>query len=92
MIGHGVIYRVGIEGRNEARLDMPVEIQIPSRELIVFIKNEDSPPLAVSTVQAERHLTRAVFYVRKPGRYLILTGNSVSAPPRVTTCRGLPDN
>ncbi len=60
-LGHAVIYRVGVEGKSEARLDLPLEKQIRSRELILLIRNEDSPRLAITGVSGERRLTRLVF-------------------------------
>jgi len=46
-IGQGVIYRVAIEGQSASEnLSLPLENQIRSRELILFIKNGDSPPPA----------------------------------------------
>lgn len=81
-IADGVVYRIGIDGRNEARLDIPLEKQVRSRELILLIHNEDSPPLAISSVSADHRVTRLVFFAREPGRYLLLTGNGHCAAPR----------
>jgi len=81
-IARGVIYRIAIGDKYEETLLIPLGMQIPSRELILVIRNEDSPPLAISAVGTARHLTRIVFNVRTPGRYSILTGNSACAAPR----------
>ena len=81
-LGHAVIYRVGIEGKSEAHLEIPVEKQIRSRELILLIRNEDSPPLAVTGVSAEQRITRVVFFAREPGQFLLLTGNGQCPAPR----------
>ncbi len=81
-LGHAVIYRVGVEGKSEARLDLPIEKQIRSRELILLIRNEDSPPLVITGVSGERRLTRLVFFAREPGRYTVLTGNGQCPAPR----------
>ena len=81
-LGEAVIYRVDVDGKSEARLDIPMEKQIRARELLVFIHNQDSPPLAVNAVQGERRLVRLIFFAREPGRYTLLSGNSQCAAPR----------
>ena len=81
-LGQAVIYRVGIDGKNEARLEIPLERQVHSRELILLIRNEDSPPLAITGVRAEQRLTRLVFLAREPGEYVLLTGNAQCPAPR----------
>lgn len=81
-LGQGVIYRIGIEGKNEAHLQIPLEQKVPSRELILFVHNEDSPPLAITSVSVETRLTRLVFFAQAPGQYLLLTGNSRCPAPR----------
>lgn len=75
-IGKATVYRVSVGGRDEAKLEIPVEKQIGSRSLILAIRNEDSPPLVITGVRAERRLERLVFLARAPGRYLLLVGNS----------------
>jgi len=81
-LGHAVIYRIGIDGKSEARMEIPVEKQIRSRELILLIRNEDSPPLAVTGVCGEQRLTRLVFFAREPGQFVLLTGNGQCPAPR----------
>lgn len=81
-LGHAVIFRVGIDGKSEARLELPLERQIRSRELILIIRNDDSPPLAITGVSGEQRLTRLVFFAREPGVYLMLTGNGQCPAPR----------
>src|SRR4029434_2345972 len=53
-IADAVIYRVNVNGKNEALLEIPLESQIHTRELFVLIQNEDSPPLSIDTVRADR--------------------------------------
>jgi len=59
-LGHAVIYRIGVDGKSEARLEIPVEKQIRSRELILLIRNEDSPPLAITGISGEQRLIPSV--------------------------------
>ena len=82
-IGQGVIYRVAIEGQPASEnLSVPLENLVRSRELILFIKNGDSPPLPIKAVRAERRPVYLVFLARQPGAFHLLTGNARCAAPR----------
>ena len=82
MLGQAVIYRVDIDGKNNARLEIPIEQQIRSRELILLIRNDDSPPLAISCAWSQQRLTRLCFFAREPGQYSLFSGNAQCAAPR----------
>jgi hypothetical protein len=76
-VGQGVVYRVAVEGQTPSEnLSVPLESLVRSRELVLFIKNGDSPPLAVTTVRVERRPVYLVFLARQPGTFHLLTGNS----------------
>ena len=81
-IADAVIYRVKVNGKNEARLEIPLELQIGTRELLVLIRNEDSPPISIDAVRADRRLVRLTFFANQPGRYSLLIGNAQCAAPR----------
>jgi hypothetical protein len=81
-IADAVIYRVNVNGKNEARLEIPLESQIHTRELLVLIRNEDSPPISIDTVRADRRLVRLTFFANQPGHYSLLSGNTHCAAPR----------
>jgi hypothetical protein len=82
-IGQGVIYRVAIEGQPpSASLSVPLETRIGSRELVLLIRNEDSPPLPVTAVRVERRPVYLVFMARQAGTLHLLTGNKSCAAPR----------
>ena len=81
-IADAVIYRVNVNGKNEAHLEIPLELQIHTRELFVLIRNEDSPPLSINAVRADRRLVRLTFFANQPGQYSLLSGNTQSAAPR----------
>ena len=82
-IGQGVIYRVAIEGQPAAEsLLAPLESQVRSRELLLFIHNQDSPPLPITAVRVERRPVYLVFLARQAGAYHLLTGNGQCAAPR----------
>jgi hypothetical protein len=81
-IGLGAIYRVAIEGQTPSEnISVPLENLVRSRELIVLIKNGDSPPLKISAVRVERHPVYLVFLAQQPGTYHLLTGNDHCAVP-----------
>ncbi|HJY53646.1 MAG TPA: DUF3999 family protein [Candidatus Udaeobacter sp.] len=81
-IADAVIYRVNVNGKNEAHLEVPLESEIHTRELLVLVRNEDSPPLSIDNVRADRRLVRLTFFANQPGQYSLLSGNSQCAPPR----------
>jgi hypothetical protein len=81
-LSSAVLYRVDLNGKIEARLDIPVEKQIQGRELVLLIDNGDSPPLLISEVRAERGVTRLLFFAPAAGSYKLLSGNSQCDPPR----------
>ena len=81
-IADAVIYRVNVNGKNEALLEIPLESQIQTRQLLVLIRNEDSPPLSIDAVRADRRLVRLTFFANQPGQYSLLSGNTQAAAPR----------
>jgi hypothetical protein len=82
IIGQGTIYRVAVEGQTPSEsLSVPLENLVRSRELVLIIKNGDSPPLTISAVRVERHPVYIVFLARQPGAYHLLTGNIHCAAP-----------
>ena len=81
-IADAVIYRVNVNGKSEARLDIPVELQIHTRELLVLIRNEDSPPLSIAAVRGDRRVVRLIFFANQAGHYSLLSGNNQCAAPR----------
>ena len=82
-IAEGVIYRVEIDGQPaSSRLSVPVEQLIPTRELVVLIQNDDSPPLPITGVTALRRPVHAVFMARQAGAFALLTGNRRATAPR----------
>jgi len=82
-VGRGAIYRIAIEGQPPtAHLAVPLEARIRSRELVLLIRNEDSPPLPVTAVRVERRPVYLVFMARQAGTFHLLTGNKFCAAPR----------
>jgi len=81
-IADAVIYCVNVNGKSEALLDIPVELQIHTRELLVLIRNEDSPPLSIAAVRGDRRAVRLIFFANQAGHYSLLSGNPQCAAPR----------
>jgi hypothetical protein len=80
-IADAVIYRVNVNGKNESRLEVPLESQIHTPELLVLIRNDDSPPISIDTVRADRRLVRLTFFANQSGQYSLLSGNTQCAAP-----------
>ena len=81
-IGQGVIYRIAVESQPASEsLLIPLETVVRSRELLVFIHNQDSPPLPISAVRLERRPVYLVFVARQAGVYHLLTGNNQCPAP-----------
>ncbi len=78
----GSIYRLNLNGKIESQVEIPIDLQIRGRELIVLIDNGDSPPLVINAVDAGRRVTNLVFFAREPGRYQLLSGNNECPAPR----------
>ena len=82
-IGQGSVYRVAVEGQKPAEnLLLPVELRVRSRELLLLIRNQDSPPLSITAVRVERRPVFLVFMARSTGAHHLLTGNSRCEAPR----------
>jgi hypothetical protein len=78
----GSVYRIDLNGKVASNVEIPVDRQIRSRELIVLIDNGDSPPLTISGLHGTRRVTNLIFFAREPGRYQLLSGNSQCPAPR----------
>jgi hypothetical protein len=77
------VYRVAIEGQPTAsNLALHCEAQVRSRELLLLIKNQDSPPLPITGVRAERRPVYLAFLARQSGIHHLLTGNAQCPAPR----------
>ena len=81
-IGEGMIYRIAVEGQAASEnVLVPLDSLVRSRELLMFIHNQDSPPLPITAVRVERRPVYLVFLARQAGTYHLLTGNSHCAAP-----------
>jgi hypothetical protein len=82
-IAEAILYRVQIPGQPvSANLSTTLERLVPSRELLVLIQNDDSPPLAITGVSALRRPVYAILMARQSGTFTLLTGNKKATAPR----------
>jgi hypothetical protein len=82
-IGQGAVYRIAVEGQPAADdLSIPLETQARSREMLLLIKNGDSPPLPISAVRVERRPVYLVFLARQAGTFHLFSGNGHCEGPR----------
>src|SRR5438270_11185152 len=79
-LSSAVLYRVDLNGKIEAQLDIPIEKQVYGRELFLLIDNGDSPPLLISEVRADRRMARVLSFPTAAGSYSLLSGNSQCDP------------
>jgi hypothetical protein len=82
MICTGLVYRMDLNGKAESNVEVPIDIQIRGREVVVLIDDGDSPPLIINGLHGTRRVTNLVFFAREPGPYQLLSGNSQCLAPR----------
>lgn len=70
-----------------AHTSLALDAIAPSRELIVHIANDDSPPLAISAVALTRLETTLTFDAPAAGEYALLTGQPQAVAPRYDVAR-----
>lgn len=81
-VAGGTIYRLQLDGAPvRAGLEIPLNFDPATRELLVHIHNGDSPPLRVSDVRVRRRNVTVNFYAAAAGRYTLLSGNPRARAP-----------
>jgi hypothetical protein len=81
VLASGMLCRTEVEGQ-PPRLEMPLDVTVPGRELLVFIENRDRPPLVVKSVVLQRKPVCVVFRAAQAGTFQVLTGNLHADAPR----------
>ena len=82
-IGSGVVYRLTLNGKaSSVNLSIPIETQVRSRDLLMLIRNYDSPPLLINALHAQRRPVYLVFAAKQAGAHYLLTGNARCTAPR----------
>ena len=82
-VARGFIYALDAGNLRPVRkTTLPLDRQMRSRELILVIRNLDSPPLAISAVHASRRPVFLLFQARQADQHLLYAGNSQCPAPR----------
>lgn len=82
-LGSGTIFRVALDGAPPTvNLDLPLNVQAPTRELVLVIENGDSPPLPIESIEALWNPTELLFLARQSGSFQLWSGNSRITGPR----------
>jgi hypothetical protein len=82
-LASGTIYRLNREDQPLAsQMIVPVEALCPTREVVMLVQNQDSPPLALTAVRFWRRPIYLVFLSPRAGTYQLLSGNYRCDPPR----------
>ncbi len=88
----GTLYRVAPEGDGAPveELFVPVRGRVSGRQLILSIRNGDSPPLAIGSVAVSFHPTILAFHAEAAGDWKLLAGNRSAKAPAydLTPLRG----
>ena len=83
MLGSGTLYRVtGGGGLSTEELAIPIHRRVPSRYLVVTLRNGDSPPLEITAAKATYFPTFLVFSAPVAGSWQLTTGAIQEKPPR----------
>ncbi len=81
-LARGTIFQIALDLNSDVSgLQIPVDASIPSREVLVHIRNDDSPSLRIREIQARRTPLHVVIAPNAPGRFELLTGNTQTTPP-----------
>jgi len=82
-VARGLAYALDFGGLKPGRkTTLTLDRQVRSRELILVIRNLDSPPLAVSSVRASRRPVFLLFQARQSDLHALYAGNSQCPAPR----------
>lgn len=82
-LASGTIYRVAIEDAPASeRLFIPLDDRAAPGELLVHIRNGDSPPLTLKKVTVKYHPVHVAFVAPRAGHFLLLSGNPQARVPQ----------
>ncbi len=82
-LARATLYRLALDGQAPVtNLEIKVEALVPTREMVLLVHNQDSPPLTITAARALRRPTLLVFHAARAGTYHLATGNSQCAPAR----------
>lgn len=78
----GTLFRLQHEGRSAEDLDIGVHQLATTREVELVIRNGDSPPLKIESIEATRHPVPVVFQADAAGDWQFYIGNGQATEPR----------
>lgn len=82
-LARGAIYRIDFEAVGAvSNQTIQVERSVPTREIVLRIDNQDSPPLTIDAVRLHWRPVHLVFRAGEAGTYRLLLGNASCAAPR----------
>jgi len=76
------LFRLQHEGRSAEDLDIGVHQLATNREVELVIRNGDSPPLRIESIEATRHPVPVVFQADAAGEWQFYIGNVQAPEPR----------
>ncbi|MCF7787994.1 MAG: hypothetical protein K9N47_17870 [Prosthecobacter sp.] len=79
---HATLFRLQHEGRSAEDLDIGVHQIAATREVELVIRNGDSPPLQIESIEVTRHPVPVVFQADAVGEWQLFIGNAQAAEPR----------
>ncbi len=83
LLADGIVFRTALEGQpSVSQLGFAGGVTIPARELVLTIRNGDSPPLAVTAIRARRKPVYLTWLARQTGTFTLASGNPRCQPPR----------
>lgn len=83
IVARGTIHRLDIGGRGQtsSNLTLLAECLFPAREAVLMIDNQDSAPLQITAVWADRRPAHLVFQMPEAGKARVWTGNAGARAP-----------
>lgn len=75
------LFRFQHEGRSVEDIDIEAHQLATTREIELVVKNGDSPPLRIDSIEATRHPVPVVFQADAAGEWQIFIGNAQAAEP-----------
>lgn len=76
------LFRLQHEGRSAEDLDIAAHQLATTREVELVIRNGDSPPLRIDSIEASRHPVPIVFQADAAGDWQFFIGNAQATEPR----------
>ncbi len=79
---HASLFRLQHEGRTVEELDIVADQLATAREVELVIRNGDSPPLRIDSIEATRYPVPLMFQADAAGEWQLFIGNAQATAPR----------